>query len=76
MKAATAGWDMTCRVLDKCSHGGMIDREIGGMEMPSSDDSNFTGTKLFTYMLYELDVSQYGLDMLGLNDIDATRVQK
>ncbi|SJM91526.1 Patatin [Crenothrix polyspora] len=75
MNAATAGWDMTCRVLGKCRHGAIIDREIGDMVMPSSDDSNFTGAKLFTYMRYDPDVSQSGLNALGLNDVDATKVQ-
>jgi patatin-like phospholipase/acyl hydrolase len=75
MNAATAGWDMACRVLGECRYGGIIDREIGDMVVPSSDNSNFTGAKLFTYMRYDPDVSQDGLDMLGLNDIDATKVQ-
>jgi patatin-like phospholipase/acyl hydrolase len=75
MNAATAGWDMTCRVLGECRHGGIIDREIGDMVMPSSDDSNFTGAKLFTYMRYDPDVSQSGLNALGLDDVDATKVQ-
>ena len=75
MNAATAGWDMTCRILGECRHGRVIDSEFGDMVMQSADDANWTGQKLFTYMRYDPDVSQTGLDALNLNYVKATNVQ-
>jgi uncharacterized protein len=75
MNAASAGWDMTCRILGECRHGGEIDREFGDMVMKSPSDANWTGHKLFTYMRYDPDVSQAGLDALNLNYVKAANVQ-
>ena len=75
MNTATAGWDMTRRMLGECRHGGKIDNEFGDMVMPSENDSNWTGPKLFTYMRYDPDVSQAGLDALNLNYVKAANVQ-
>lgn len=75
MNASSAGWDMTCRLLGECRHGGVIDREFGDMAMPAEDDSNWTGRKLFTYLRYDPDVTQSGLNTLGLDDIPASTVQ-
>ena len=76
MNAASAGWDMTCRILGECKHGGEIDREFGDMVMQSADDTNWTGQKLFTYMRYDPDVTQEGLNKLNLHAIKAADVQK
>jgi uncharacterized protein len=75
MNSASAGWDMTCRVLGECRHGGAIDRELGDMVMPSASDSNWTGQKLFSYIRYDPDVSQEGLNALNLNFVNAANVQ-
>ncbi|HUL12939.1 MAG TPA: patatin-like phospholipase family protein [Methylococcaceae bacterium] len=75
MNAASAGWDMVCRTLGECRHGGMIDREIGDMVMPAATDPNWTGPKLFTYLRYDPDVTAAGLRELGLADIDPAKVQ-
>jgi len=75
MNAASAGWDMTCRILGECRHGGPIDREFGAMVMPAATDPNWTGPKLFTYLRYDPDVAPAGLRELGLGDIDPTVVQ-
>lgn len=74
MNAASAGWDMVCRTLGTCRHGGTIDREIGDM-VPSTGQSNFTGPKLFTYLRYDPAVTREGLDALGLQDVDPAKVQ-
>lgn len=77
MNAASAGWDMACRMLGECRHGPPIDREYGDMlvgEPPVV--GNFTGPKLFTYARYDPDVSQAGLNELGLADVKADDVQK
>lgn len=75
MNAASAGWDMTCRVLGRCRHGNPVDQEFGDMVVVDKDDSNWTGSKLFTYLRYDPDVTQTGLNALGLNDIVASTVQ-
>lgn len=74
MNAASAGWDMACRTLGDCRHGGEIDREIGDMvAVPGA--TNWTGPKLFSYVRYDPDVSRQGLAGLGLADIDPAKVQ-
>jgi patatin-like phospholipase/acyl hydrolase len=75
MNAASAGWDMACRMLGECRHGGPIDREIGDMVMAPGRESNWTGPKQFAYLRYDPDVSQAGLQALGLSDVDPAKVQ-
>ena len=75
MNAASAGWDMACRVLGECRWGGPIDREFGDMVVSPGDAPNFTGTKQFAYVRYDPDVSQPGLDELGLHDVKSADVQ-
>ncbi len=76
MNAACAGWDMACRMLGDCRFGAQIDREIGDMVIaPGENPSNWTGTKQFTYVRYDPDVSQAGLKALGLGDIEPETVQ-
>lgn len=74
MNAATAGWDMTCRLVGDCRFGGPLDREIGDM-VYRDDDPNWTGAKQFTYLRYNPDLSAEGIKALGLGDIDAERVR-
>ena len=62
MNAASAGWDMTCRMLGECRYGSEIDREFGDMVMQSPNDANWTGQKLFTYLRYDPDVTQEGFE--------------
>jgi len=75
MNAAAAGWDMACRVVGDCRCGPPIDHEIGDM-VPSAD-APITSTipKQFAYVRYDPDVSQAGLNALGLADIKAEQVQ-
>jgi patatin-like phospholipase/acyl hydrolase len=75
MNAAAAGWDMACRMAGECRFGGRIDREIGDMVMAPGAPSNWTGPKQFAYVRYDPDVTQEGLDALGLNDVKAEDVQ-
>ncbi|AEF99995.1 patatin-like phospholipase family protein [Methylomonas methanica] len=74
MNAASAGWDMACRTLGACRHGGPIDREIGDM-LQSPNRANFNGPKLFSYLRYDPAVTREGLDALGLRDVDPANVQ-
>jgi len=71
MNAAAAGWDMACRVLGECRFGRPIDREVGDLV----GDGTFSGAKQFAYVRYDPDVSQPGLDALGLADAKAADVQ-
>ncbi|MBC7779267.1 MAG: patatin-like phospholipase family protein [Proteobacteria bacterium] len=75
MNAASAGWDMACRTLGACRFGPSIDREVGDMTLAEGSPSNWTAEKLFTYVRYDPDVTQPGLDALGLSSIQAANVQ-
>lgn len=75
MNGASAGWDMTCRTLGFCTFGDEVDREFGSM-ISTNDQENWTGNKLFTYVRYNPETSQKGLDELGLNDIEERNVKK
>ena len=76
MNAASAGWDMACRLLGECRFGPIIDREFGDMVMPPGGAGNWTGPKQFAYVRYDPDVTQQGLRDLGLGDVDAAAVQQ
>jgi patatin-like phospholipase/acyl hydrolase len=70
MYAAKNEQDFLCRAFGRCQAGLTLDREVGdmiGMAGPAKP-------KLFTYMRYDADVTQAGLDGLGL-DIRAANVQ-
>jgi hypothetical protein len=71
MNAASAGWDMACRLVGECRYGRPIDREIGDMIGAATS----TGAKQFAYVRYDPDVSQAGLDTLGLPHIKSADVQ-
>jgi patatin-like phospholipase/acyl hydrolase len=75
MNAASAGWDMACRLLGECRFGPPIDREFGDMVIAPGGAPNWTGVKQFAYLRYDPDVSQQGLRELGLGNIDAADVQ-
>ena len=75
MNAASAGWDMACRVLGDCRFGPEIDREICDMLPTEAVPVTSTVPKQFAYVRYDPDVSQAGLNMLGLADIKAKEVQ-
>ncbi|HRD33671.1 MAG TPA: patatin-like phospholipase family protein [Rhodocyclaceae bacterium] len=74
MNAASAGWDMACRMLGECRCGAPLDREIGDM-LCAPGTSNWTGPKQFAYLRYDPDVTRAGLDALGLHDVKAENVQ-
>lgn len=75
MNAASAGWDMACRLLGECRFGPPIDREYGDMVPAPGGKPNFTGAKLFSYVRYDPDVTQPGIDALGLPGVKAENVQ-
>lgn len=71
MYAAKIEQDFLCRVFGDCKVGLPLDNEIGNM----IDQSGPARPKLFTYMRYDADITQAGLNALGLNDIEAASVQ-
>ena len=71
MYAAKVEQDFLCRVFGDCKVGLPLDREIGhmiGQRGPAQP-------KLFTYLRYDADLTQAGLDALGLNDVQSASVQ-
>jgi uncharacterized protein len=76
MNAASAGWDMTCRMLGDCRFGAPIDREFGALVGDFEGVPNWTGPKLFTYLRYDPDVTHAGLSALGLGDIDPSSIRR
>ena len=75
MNAASAGWDMACRMLGECRFGSLIDREYGSMVMNEDEGTNWTGAKCFAYVRYDPLVTRQGLKELGLGNIDPAKVQ-
>jgi uncharacterized protein len=77
MNAAAAGWDMACRTLGECRFGGRIDHEFGAMVVTEDSEPNWSGgAKQFAYVRYDPDVSQTGLNALGLQGVKAADVQQ
>ena len=72
MFAALNEQDLLCRVFGNCKAGDMLDREVGtliGTTGPAQP-------KQFTYMRYNAELTDPGLDALGLTDIKPEDVQK
>lgn len=64
--------DMLCRIFGKCLNGHPLDPEIGSLLGASPPGDRH----LFTYLRYNDEISQAGLERLGLGDIDAQAVQR
>lgn len=78
MHAASAGWDMVCRVLGECRFGGEVDREFGAMiQEPgtAAKQSNWTGAKQFAYVRYNPLTNPEGLIEIGLADVSHEEYQ-
>jgi uncharacterized protein len=71
MYAAKVEQDFLCRTFGECKVGLPLDREVGDMIAQSGP----ARPKLFTYLRYDADITQAGLDMLGVSDIEAAMVQ-
>lgn len=75
MNAASAGWDMACRVVGDCRFGGELDHEVRTLVAGPGEAPTSTVPKQFSYLRYDPDVSRAGLDALGLAEVDAKLVQ-
>jgi len=71
MFAALNQQDLLCRVFGDCLAGGDLDLEIGHLRGKSSSAQE----KLFTYVRYSPELSEQGLERLGLSSIRAEQVQ-
>ncbi len=73
--AASAQQDFLCRIFGRCRHGAPIDLEIGDMRDPKGGGP--TGpTKFFSYIRYNVDLTQDGLNDLGFSQVRASDVQE
>lgn len=64
--------DLLCRAFGKCLVGGKLDNEVWdmiGIPAPGA-------RKLFTYMRYNVELTESGLKELGLSDVDPKNVSK
>ena len=72
--------DINCRLMGRCTYGAHIDRElddmitkeVDGTTTPLSKNTN----KNFLYVRYNADLSQKGLDAIGLNNIVSSEVRQ
>lgn len=75
MAAAAAQQDFLCRVLGRCRHGAPIDLEVGDMIDPGGAGP-IGPEKRFSYFRYNVELTQPGLEALGLSRIRAADVQR
>jgi len=72
MYAALVEQDMLCRIFGLCRVGDPIDREVGDLRFAKGPNG---ADKMFTYLRYNVDLSEAGLDALGVDNIPAQLVQ-
>jgi len=80
MYSSQVDQDINCRTIGRCTFGAPIDRELNQLIPTNSDGEHIplsenTG-KHFLYTRYNADLSQAGLDNIGLNHIKAENVQE
>lgn len=71
MFGALTEQDFLCRVFGKCREGDLIDREVGDVcpgEGPLTE-------KLFTYIRYNVTLTDSGLKKIGVTGINARNIQ-
>lgn len=73
MYAALNEQDLLCRVFGKCLAGEPLDREIYDLKMAKGPVGP---NKLFTYVRYNAELSEEGLEKLGLSGINPEHVQQ
>ncbi|TDH28006.1 patatin [Segetibacter sp. 3557_3] len=72
--------DINCRTVGRCSYGAPIDRELKYM-IPMDEEGNMIEmdqdtNRQFLYVRYNADLSQEGLDTMGLHDIKSNHVRE
>jgi patatin-like phospholipase/acyl hydrolase len=81
MFAASNEQDFLCRIFGKCLVGDPLDSEVHNMIDERDLAKGFPGCKgpchkLFTYLRYNAELSQKGLDRLGVGHLKPERVQQ
>jgi hypothetical protein len=80
MYASAVEQDINCRAIGRCVFGAPIDRELDDMIIRDRDGKPVPLTmdcgRRFLYARYNADLSTPGLTALGLDDINAGKVQK
>lgn len=71
MNSASIEQDRLCRLFGDCRFGAALDGEVGALQAPGSAIE-----PLFSYVRYNVDISQSGLDGIGLSDIKSKDVAK
>lgn len=74
MAAASVQQDLLCRIFGRACCGSHLDNELGTLLWDGVAPTD--GTRHFTYMRYNADLSRKGLDALGLTDIKPADVQQ
>ena len=76
MYAIQVDQDVNCRTFGRCVHGADIDREMGNLVLAERDEHARRQGRLFRYVRYNADLSQAGLQALGLGDLRSAAVQQ
>jgi hypothetical protein len=67
--------DINCRMVGRCAYGATIDRELMDLTCPDKALNEDQG-RAFLYTRYDANLSQQGLEQLGMRNVDAQKVQK
>jgi uncharacterized protein len=82
MSQASVDQDINCRMIGRCTYGGVLDRELHDLlpADPGFDDEAVSLEedlgKSFLYSRYNAELTPAGLEELGLAHLDATEVRK
>ncbi|WP_428663075.1 patatin-like phospholipase family protein [Runella sp.] len=77
MYASQVDQDINCRIFGCCAYGAHIDRELGDLVLPEEALSNPDREKrLFRYIRYNVNLSQEGLEEIGLSHIESEHVRQ
>lgn len=72
--------DINCRTVGRCIYGAPIDRELGDMVPLDKDGKilslNSDANRHFSYVRYNANLSEEGLEEMGLTDIDSESVRQ
>jgi hypothetical protein len=84
MAGALVDQDINCRIVGRCVHGAVVDREIWDL-IPREDPTDPESARIpidrdlgrrFLYARYNADLSEEGLRRLGIDGVDAAAVRK
>lgn len=80
MYAMQVDQDINCRTVGRCIFGAPIDRELGDMIPLDKEDKIFDlgsdANRHFSYVRYNADLSENGLEKLKLSHIDSDKVRQ